>query len=343
MTTTTKRMIEYRDAINEALIEEMRLNPDIILLGEEVAGAPGRAHQGFVDAWGGAFRTTRGLIQKYGPERVRDTPLSEAGFIGAAIGAASVGVRSVAELMYIDFLGVCFDQLLNNAAKMRYMFGGQVKLPFTLLTRIGAGTASAAQHCESFYSIFVHLPGLKVVAPSDAYTAKGLLVSALRDEDPVVYVEHKLLYHEKSEVPTEQYTFPIGKARTVRQGSDITIVGISRMTRISMQAADQLAQEGINAEVVDLLSLSPCDYDHVIESVRKTHRLLVVDEDTPKCSVATDVCAVVTEEAFDSLDAPPNRVQAPHTPVPYSKPLEEAYIPSPERVVKAVRKMLGRV
>ena len=340
MTTKTGRMLQYRQAINEALLQEMERDSSIIIIGEEIAGGAGRAHLGIQDAWGGAFKTTQGLIQKFGDKRVLDTPISEAAFIGAAIGAASVGTRAVAELMFSDFIGVCMDQILNNAAKMRYMYGGQVKLPFTLLTRIGAGTSSAAQHMESFYSIFAHLPGLKCVLPSDAYTAKGLLVSALRDDDPVIYCEHKLLYPEKAEVPEEPYTIPIGKARTVREGSDVTLVGMSRMTWMCTEAAEQLSQMGVDAEVIDLLSVSPIDHDHIIESVRKTHRLVIVDEDTPRCSVATDIAAVVTEEAFDHLDAPPLRINAPHTPVPYSKVLENLYIPNAERVVKVVKELL---
>ena len=342
MATATggKRLLQYREAINEALAHEMERDPSIIIIGEEIAGGAGRAHLGFEDAWGGAFKTTQGLIQKFGDKRILDTPISEAGFIGAAIGAASVGTRAVAELMFSDFVGVCLDQISNNAAKMKYMYGGQLKLPFTLLTRIGAGTASAAQHMGSYYSIFAHLPGLKVVVPSDAYTAKGLLISAVRDDDPVIYCEHKLLYPEKSEVPEEDYTIPIGKARTVRDGSDVTLVGISRMTSVCLEAASTLSEQGVDAEVIDLLSVSPIDYDHVIESVRKTGRLVVVDEDTPRCSVATDIAAIVAEEAFDYLDAPPLRVNAPHTPVPYSKPLENIYIPDAARVIRAVRKIV---
>jgi len=342
MATATggKRLLQYREAINEALSHEMECDPNMIIIGEEIAGGAGRSHMGFEDAWGGAFKTTQGLIQKFGDKRVLDTPISEAGFIGAAIGAASVGTRVVAELMFSDFVGVCLDQISNNAAKMKYMYGGQLKLPFTLLTRIGAGTASAAQHMGSYYSIFAHLPGLKVVVPSDAYTAKGLLISALREDDPVIYCEHKLMYPEKSEVPEEDYTIPIGKARTVRDGSDITLVGISRMTSMCLEAASTLSEQGVDAEVIDLLSVSPIDYDHVIESVRKTGRLVVVDEDTPRCSVATDIAAVVAEEAFDYLDAPPLRVNAPHTPVPYSKNLENIYIPDAARIIRAVQKIV---
>ena len=341
MTTTTDRTIRYREAINEALIQEMERDPSVIIMGEEIAGGAGREHLGIVDAWGGAFKTTVGLIQKFGSTRVIDTPLSEAAFIGTAIGAASTGLRPVAELMFVDFIGVCMDQILNNAAKMRYMYGGQVTVPFTLLTRIGAGTGSAAQHSESFYSIFSHIPGLKGVVPCDPYTAKGLLASAIRDDDPVVVFEHKLLYPETGPVPEEPYTIPIGKARIVRPGKDLTLVGISRMTLLCLEAAETLAGEGIDAEVVDLMSISPIDYDLIIDSVRRTHRIVVVDEDTPRCCVASDICATVAEEAFDHLDAPPTKVTAPHTPVPYSKPLEVAYIPDPPRIIRAVKQLLN--
>ncbi len=342
MATNATRQIQYRQAINEALRQEMRRDPTVIIMGEEIAGGAGREHLGIVDAWGGAFKTTVGLIQEFGKERVLDTPLSEAAFVGTAIGAASTGMRAVAELMFVDFIGVCMDQLLNNAAKMRYMFGGQVKVPFTLMTRIGAGFGSAAQHSESFYSIFSHIPGLKGVVPSDPYTAKGLLVAAIRDDDPVVYFEHKGLYGNTGPVPEELYALPLGQARTVREGTDITLVGISRMTWVCTEAAAELAKSGINAQVIDLLSVSPIDYDHIIDSVRRTHRIVVVDEDTPICSLASDICARVAEEAFDYLDAPPSRVTAPHTPVPYNRQLEAAYIPNATRVIHTVQRLLSR-
>ena len=341
MSTTTDRRLRYREAINEALMQEMERDPSIIIMGEEIAGGAGREHLGIVDAWGGPFRTTVGLIQKFGSNRVKDTPLSEAAFIGTAIGAASTGLRTVAELMFVDFVGVCLDQILNNAAKMRYMYGGQVKVPFTLLTRIGAGTGSAAQHSESFYSIFSHIPGLKGVVPCDPYTAKGLLTSAVRDDDPVVFFEHKLLYPETGPVPEEPYSIPLGKARIVRPGKDLTLVGISRMTLVGLQAAETLASDGIDAEVIDLMSISPIDYDLIVDSVRKTHRIVVVDEDTPRCSIASDICSAVAEEAFDYLDAPPTKVTAPHTPVPYSKPLEGVYVPDAPRVVGVIKRLLN--
>ena len=342
MTTTATREIQFREAVNECLRQEMSRDDSVIIMGEEIAGGAGREEQGVVDAWGGPFRTTVGLIQEFGRERVLDTPLSEAAFIGAAIGASSTGLRAVAELMFVDFIGVCMDQLVNNAAKMRYMFGGQVKVPFTMMTRIGAGFGAAAQHSESYYSIFSHFPGLKGLVPSDAYTAKGLLAAAIRDDDPVVFFEHKGLYGERGPVPEESYVLPIGKARTVRQGTDITLVGISKMTWICTEAAEELAKSGVNAEVVDLLSVSPIDYDHILDSVRRTHRIVVVDEDTPICSLAGDICARVAEEAFDYLDAPPSRVTAPHTPVPYSRALENNYVPNAGRVIKLVNDLMSR-
>ena len=340
--TTGTREIQFREAVNECLRQEMERDETVIIMGEEIAGGAGREDQGIEDAWGGPFRTTVGLIQQFGRDRVLDTPLSEAAFIGAAIGASSTGLRAVAELMFVDFIGVCMDQLVNNAAKMRYMFGGQVKVPFTMMTRIGAGFGAAAQHSESYYSIFSHIPGLKGVVPSDAYTAKGLLAACIRDDDPIVFFEHKGLYGSTSLVPEEPYVLPLGKARTVREGTDVTLVGISKMTWTANDAATELAKEGINCEVIDLLSVSPIDYDHINESVRRTHRLIVVDEDTPVCSMASEICSRVAEEVFDYLDAPPSRVTAPHPPVPYSRAMENEYMPNEIRVVNAVKKLLNR-
>ena len=340
--TTGTREIQFREAVNECLRQEMERDETVIIMGEEIAGGAGREDQGIEDAWGGPFRTTVGLIQQFGRDRVLDTPLSEAAFIGAAIGASSTGLRAVAELMFVDFIGVCMDQLVNNAAKMRYMFGGQVKVPFTMMTRIGAGFGAAAQHSESYYSIFSHIPGLKGVVPSDAYTAKGLLAACMRDDDPIVFFEHKGLYGSTSLVPEEPYVLPLGKARTVREGTDVTLVGISKMTWTANDAATELAKEGINCEVIDLLSVSAIDYDHIYESVRRTHRLIVVDEDTPVCSMASEICSRVAEEVFDYLDAPPSRVTAPHTPVPYSRAMENEYMPNEIRVVNAVKKLLNR-
>jgi pyruvate dehydrogenase E1 component beta subunit len=322
VTETQTRNITYTQAINEAMREEMRIDERVFIMGEDIQK--------------GVYGASGGLFQEFGGERVRDCPLSENAFFGAAVGAAAVGMRPIVESLS-SFMWVGMDQLVSQASKMRYMFGGQVKVPFTMLTRIGAGFGSAAQHSESYYSIFSHIPGLKGVIPSDPYTAKGLLISAIRDDDPVVFFEHKGLYTNRGPVPEEPYTIPIGKARTVRQGTDVTLVGLSKMTWTANNAAEELAKEGINAEVVDLLSISPIDYDHVLESVRKTHRIVVVDEDTPVCSLASEVCARVAEEGFDYLDAPPSRVTAPHTPVPYSRALENIYLPNEERVINTVR------
>ena len=340
MTTTAVREIAYGQAVNEAIRTAMREDPAVILLGEDVAGAAGKADQGFVDAWGGPFATTRGLVLEFGTERVRDTPITEAGFIGASVGAAATGMRPIAELMFIDFLGTCLDQIINNASKMRYMFGGQVKLPLTIITRTGAGTGSAAQHSGSPYSVFTHFPGLKVVAASDAYTAKGLMLAAIRDDDPVIVCDHKRLLPLRGPCPEEEYVLPIGKAMRRREGSDVTLVGISMMTGVCLQAAEVLAQEGIQAEVIDLLSLSPLDEEAILESVAKTKRLVVVDEDNPRCSVARDIAAMVVDKGFDYLDAPIKCINAPHAPVPFSKVLENAYIPDAARVVATVRELL---
>ena len=315
MTTNATREIQYRQAINEALRQEMERDETVIIMGEEIAGGAGREHLGIVDAWGGPFRTTVGLIQQFGNQRVLDTPLSEAAFIGAAIGAASTGMRAIAELMFVDFIGVCMDQLINNAAKMRYMFGGQVKIPFTLLTRIGAGFGSAAQHSESYYSIFSHIPGLKGVVPSDPYTAKGLLVAAIRDDDQCLLRAQGAVRGNRPgargvvRAPLGQSPDCQGGHRRHAGGYIAHDLGVHRCGR----GADQVGDQRRSNRPIEHFAI---DYDHVIDSVRRTHRLVVVDEDTPICSIASDICARVAEEAFDYLDAPPSRVTAPHTPVP---------------------------
>lgn len=331
------REIPFSLAINESIRSEMRRDSNVILMGEDVAGGAGR--EDFVDAWGGAFATYKGLITEFGPERVRDTPISETGFIGAAVGAAATELRPVVELMFVDFVGVCLDQLMNNAAKMRYMFGGKIEMPLTVLTYCGAAGGNAAQHSQSLYSLFVHLPGLKCVAPSDAYTAKGLIISAIRDDDPVIVFIHKGILGRKAEVPEEDYTLPIGKAMVKMEGADVTLVGISSMTGVCLKAAEELAKGGINVEVIDLLSLSPMDEDTILQSVQKTQRLVVVDEDTPRCSMATDIAALVADKAFDYMDAPIKRVTAPHTPVPFSSVLEKAYVPDVAKVVATVKSL----
>jgi pyruvate/2-oxoglutarate/acetoin dehydrogenase E1 component len=342
------RELLFSQAINEAIRIAMREDPNVIVMGEDIAGAAGRAHLGFVDAWGGPWRATRGLITEFGPERVLDTPISEAGFVGAAIGAAMAGLRPIVEVMMADFLGVCFDQVFNQAAKMRYMTGGQLGIPLVIRTAYGTratgrpiGGGSAAQHSQTLYSLVVHIPGLKVVVPSTPYNAKGLLLAAIRDPDPVVFFEHKFLNSTRGPVPEEAYTLRLGKAEVVRQGKDLTLVGIGQTTLLCLEAAEKLSEAGLDAEVVDLLSLSPLDEETVLSSVRKTKRLVIVDEDTPRCSVARDIAAIVADKAFDYLDAPIKTVCSAHTPVPYAGVLEAAYVPSVPRVLAAVEGMLG--
>ena len=338
--TQSDRNLTYTQAINEALHQEMERDSSVIVMGEDIAGAPGRP--GMEDAWGGPMKITRGLIGKFGPERVRDTPISEAGFIGAGVGAAATGLRPVVDMMFVGFFGVCGDQIINNASKMRYMFGGKVQMPLTIMTNIGAGSSSAAQHSETLYSVFSHFPGLKCVVPSNPYSAKGLYLSAIRSDDPVIVFNHKLLMGTRGDrhVPEDAYEVPIGRASIEREGSDVTLVGIGYTTVVCSQAAEALAQQGHSAEVVDLLSVSPLDEETVLESVKKTRRVVIVDEDYPRCSVASDISALVAEQAFDYLDAPPVRVTPPHTLVPYSMPLEELFLPNKDRVVEAALSVL---
>lgn len=344
------RALTYVQAVNEALRQEMERDEKVFIMGEDIAGGAGRPDK--EDAWGGVFRLTKGLIGQFGPSRVRDTPISEAGFIGAGVGAAATGMRPVVDLMFVGFFGVCGDQIVNNAAKMRYMFGGKIQLPLTILTSIGAGTNSAAQHSETLYSVFAHFPGLKCVCPSDPYTAKGLHAAAIRDDDPVVVFNHKVLMGRtvKPEVtegagygvhvPEEPYLIPIGKSRITRAGTDVTLLGIGYTTLLCQGAADLLAEHGYSAEVIDLLSIAPLDEETILESVKKTRRIVIVDEDYPRCSVASDISALVAEEAFDYLDAPPKRVTAPHTSVPYSLPLEMLFLPDEKQVLKAALSVL---
>jgi pyruvate/2-oxoglutarate/acetoin dehydrogenase E1 component len=338
----TTRTITYREAINEAMRQEMRRDSSVILMGEDVAGgASTHLEEKGEEAWGGDLGVTKGLVQEFGRSRVRDTPISESAFIGAAVGAASTGLRPIAELMFVDFFGVCMDQIFNQGGKMRYMFGGKAKVPMVIRTLYGAGFRAAAQHSATLYSVFAHMPGLKVVAPSTPYNAKGLLINAIRDDDPVIYLEHLVLLDSSGPVPENDYVVPFGKAEIARPGKDVTVVAIGRMRTFAMQAAEELAKEGIDVEVVDPQSLSPLDESTILESVKKTHRLVAVDEDNPRCSVANDIVTLAAQQAFAYLDSAPRTVTAPHTPVPFSPPLEDAYIPSPAKIIAAVREVVA--
>lgn len=337
MTAVATRELTYAEAINEALRLAMREDPTVLLMGEDVAGGATVDHLGGEDAWGGPLGVTKGLLQEFGRDRILDTPITEAGFIGAAVGAAATGLRPVAELMFVDFFGCCMDQIFDQGAKLRYMFGGKAKCPAVIRTMIGAGLGAAGQHSGCHYSVFTHMPGIKTVAPSTPADAKGLLLSAIRDDDLVIFFENKMLYGMKGPVPEGDAGIPLGRADVKRPGEDVTIVAISRMVHQALAAAEQLAAEGIEAEVVDPRTLSPLDEGAILDSVAKTHHLVIVDEDNPRCSMATDIAALVADKGFDTLDAPIKRVNAPHTPVPFSPPLEQFYIPSPERIVEAVR------
>jgi pyruvate/2-oxoglutarate/acetoin dehydrogenase E1 component len=325
----------FRQAINEALAQEMRRDPRVIVMGEDVAGGLGAP--GEDDAWGGPMGVTKGLMPEFGRSRVLDTPITESGFIGAAIGAAATGLRPVADLMFVDFMGVCFDQIFNQAAKFRYMFGGKAVTPVVIRTMFGAGFRAASQHSQCLYPLFTHIPGLKVVVPSSPYEAKGLLIQSIRDDDPVIFFEHKMLYDDTEEVPDEPYTIPFGEANLTREGDDVTIVALGRMVKLANEAADLLRKQGVAATVIDPRTTSPMDFDTIIDSVEETGRLVVVDEAHPRCGMAADVSARVAEDAFRALKAPIRMVTPPHVPVPFSPALEDAYLPTPARIMEAVR------
>jgi len=332
------RKILYQEAINEALDQEMARDETVIVMGEDVVGGTGA--NGEMDAWGGVLGVTKGLYGKYG-DRIMDSPISESALVGAAVGAAATGMRPVCELMFIDFLGVCFDQIYNQAAKFRYMFGGKAETPVVIRTMYGAGFRAAAQHSQCLYNMFTHVPGLKVVMPSSPYDAKGLLIQAIRENDPVIFCEHKALYATEGDVPEESYTIPFGEANIVREGDDVTIVALGRMVLHAQKVAETLAKDGISCEIIDPRTTSPFDEETVLESVENTGRLVVVDESNPRCSMATDISSLVAQKGFGYLKAPIKMVTAPHTPVPFSGALEDMYIPSPEKIETAVRTVAG--
>ena len=329
------RKISMKQAINEALDQEMARDPSVIVMGEDIVGGAGG--NGERDAWGGVLGVTKGLYAKHG-DRLLDTPLSESAYVGAAIGAACCGMRPVAELMFVDFMGVCFDQIYNQAAKFRYMFGGKAETPVVIRAMCGAGFRAAAQHSQMLTPLFTHIPGLKVVCPSTPYDTKGLLVQSIRDNDPVIFLEHKNLYGFEGEVPEALYAIPFGEANVVREGKGATIVGYGLMVHRALDAAAALAKEGIDCEVIDLRTLSPIDIDTVLESVEKTGHLVCVDEANPRCSIAADVSAQVAQAAFGALKGPIEMVTAPHTPVPFAPVLEDLYIPGAAQIAAAVKR-----
>ncbi len=328
----------YRDALNETLHAEMARDEKIIVLGEDVAGGAGGT--GVEEAAGGIFGVTSGLYKTFGKDRVIDTPISESAIIGAAAGAALAGYRPIAELMFADFIGVSMDQLYNQIAKFRYMFGGKTKTPVVVRMPTGAGMNMGAQHSQTIYPIVTSVPGLKVAVPSNAADAKGLLTTAIRDDDPVVFFEHKALYPRKAEVPDGDYAIPFGEAALLREGEDVTVVALARMVVFAEKAIDKLAEEGISCDLIDPRTTSPLDLDTILESLETTGRLVLVDESTPRCSVASDIAGMVAAEGFHSLRAPVQMVTAPHAPVPFARELERAYVPGPAGIEAAIRKVM---
>ena len=328
----------FRQALNEALHLEMSRDKNVIIFGEDVCGGTGGT--GEKDAWGGAFGVTKGLLSEFGPDRIMDTPITESAFVGAAVGAAMTGLRPVTEIMFVDFLGVCFDQIFNQAAKVRYMFGGKADMPMVLRASYGAGASSASQHSQALYPIFTHIPGLKVVVPSNPYDAKGLLINAIRDEDPVIFLEHKMLYDFSGEVPDEAYTVPFGEAGIIREGKDVTLISLGKMVNVCQEAADELTKENVAASILDLRTISPLDEETILEFTEETGRVVVVDEAYPRCGVAADVSSIIVEKAFSDLKAPIKKVTPPHSPVPYAPNLEQAFLPSSQNVIDAVKEVI---
>jgi pyruvate dehydrogenase E1 component beta subunit len=338
MGTTTKKT--YREALSDALAIEMRRDPTVIIMGEDVVGGLGGT-AGEEEAAGGTFGVTAGFAAEFGRRRVIDTPITESAIVGAANGAALTGLRPVAEVMFMDFVGVCLDQMLNQMAKFRYMFGGKCDVPVVIRTLMGAGYGAGPQHSQNLYAMLTAIPGLKVALPSTPADAKGLLATAIRDNDPVIFCEHKLLYGDTDEVPDGEYLVPFGEANVTRTGNHVTIVAFSRMVHFANKVADKLAKEGISVEVIDPRTTSPLDRDSILESVEKTGRLVVVDESDPYCGMASEIAALAATEAFSSLKAAPVKVTPPHTPVPATPHLEQLWIPSPERIEQAVRATLA--
>ncbi len=330
----------FRESINEAIRLEMKKDENVILMGEDVAGGAGT--NGEQDAWGGPLGVTKGLLAEFGRNRIIDTPITETAMLGMASGAALTGLRPIAELMFIDFMGVCFDQILNQTAKFRYMFGGKAVTPITIRSMYGGGLRAASQHSQCLYPIFTHVPGLKVVIPSCPYDAKGLLIQSIRDNDPVIFLEHKNMYDVTQEVPDESYTIPFGEANFTREGKDITFIGMGATVSLCNNVSDKLKKDNISSTVLDLRTLSPLDEDSILEASEETGRIVIVDESNPRCNIATDISALICEKYFSCLKGPIKMVSPPHTPVPFSATLEDLYLPSEDNIIKAARELLSR-
>lgn len=321
------RQITMAEAIREAMILEMKRDSSIFIAGEDIAKL------------GGSFGATKGILEEFGPQRVMDTPISETAIMGLAVGSAVAGLRPCIEIMYVDFIGVCLDEIMNQAAKMRYMFGGKAKVPMVMRTCCGAGFGAAAHHSQSLESILTHIPGLKVVMPSNPEDAKGLLISSIRDDNPVMFLEHKALYGIKGDCPEGDYTVPLGKAAVVKEGKDVTIVAWSLMVKKALAAAKMLEEDGIDAEVIDLRTLVPLDKETILDSVKKTHNLVIVHEAVRTSGFGGEIAAIVAEEAIEDLDGPIKRVTAPDTCIPSSPVLENAFIPNEAKIIDAVKSL----
>lgn len=319
--------MSYVEALRDGMSFEMRRDDTVFLAGEDVG------------IFGGCFGQTQGMFAEFGPKRIVDTPISETAIMGLGVGAASAGLRPIVELMFIDFIGICLDELFNQAAKMRYMFGGKAQVPMVVRAPAGAGFSAAAQHSQSMEAWLAHIPGIKVVMPYSPADAKGLMISAIRDNNPVVYIEHKALYTMEGEVPEGDYTVPIGKASLAREGEDVSLISWGAMVGKALEAAKALEADGISAEVVDLRTITPVDRESIIKSVQKTNRAVVVHEAVRTGGFGGEIAAIIADEAFDYLDAPVKRVTAPDTPVPFSSPLEQAFIPSADKIVGAVKEL----
>jgi pyruvate dehydrogenase E1 component beta subunit len=330
----------YREALNEVMHSEMERDSNVFVCGEDISGGAGGS-SGEREASGGIFGVTSGLLPRFGEDRVIDTPISENTIVGMAVGASLAGKRGVAEIMFADFLTLALDQMMNQAAKFRYMSGGKAKCPIVIRVPYGAGMNMGAQHSQTMYNIVTSVPGLKCVMPSSPADAKGLLTAAIRDDDPVVFFEHKAIYGSKGEVPDGEYIIPFGQAALINEGDDVSIIAMGRMVLFAKESIKKLKAEGINCDLIDLRTTSPLDENAILDSVEKTGRVVIVDESTPRCSLASDIAGFIVSHGFSSLKAPIQQVTSPHAPVPFARELERAYVPSPDNISTAVRRVMN--